>query len=446
MDVEHPVQMTSAHLLVASADESAILRADYQEQRRLPVLTVRCRTRAQTLARLLARVRTTFGVDMPILDIYPANDPPEELLPDVLVTAGPPPASWVPPPGVRWSPVDVTDFSAPPVLAGRLRTLVEEMRLGIAPPPLRVPWARSGWHARAVAWIEERLAAIHRPPTGPIRLQRTWSLSQVMWVPTHTGRAYFKASAALPFGHEPALTAYLASTIPEHTPVVLAFDSAERWLLTEDFGGRKLDEHDPADLELGLPAIIETQRELVGKASELVRVGCLDRPLRALSADLVEALEWARAIGLAVDAPTIHRIAVWVRRGAERLDRLGLPPTLVHGDLHPANAVTVGGRVVLFDWADGAITNPLLDLYSWLRSAREPSLRERLREACVQGWAGVADANLTRFAFEEAGIMSLAYQTVSWVLWLRAFEPELRTVWIDRLGKRIQQLAKVAGT
>jgi hypothetical protein len=446
MDVEHtPVAMTSAHLLVMSADESAILSADDREQHRLPVLTVRCRTRAQMLARLLARVRATFGIDLPILDIYPANDPPEELFPEVLVTAGPPPPSWVPPPGVRWSAGDVTDLSAPPVLAGRLRTLVEEMRLGIAPPPLRVPWARSGWHARAVAWIEERLAAIHRPPTGPIRLQRTWSLSQVMWVPTHAGRVYFKAAAALPFGHEAALTAYLASTIPEHAPVVLAFDSAERWLLTEDFGGRELAEHDPADLELGLPAVIEIQRALLGKARELVGVGCLDRPLSNLSADLVEALEWARATGLAVDGPTIKRIAVWVRRGAEHLDRLGLPPTLVHGDLHPANAVTVGGRVVLFDWAEGAVANPLLDLYSWLRSAREPSLRERLREACVQGWAGIADPNLIRFAFEDAAIMSLAYQTVSWVLYLRAFEPELRTVWIDPLGRRIQQLAKVAG-
>jgi hypothetical protein len=445
MDAVRAVETTSAHLLVANADGSAILSARDQEQGRLPLLTIRCRTRAQMLIRLQARVGTTFGIDLPILDVYPAYNPPEELFPDVLVTAGPPPISWVPPSGMRWAPVDGDMVSVPAVLAGRLQTLLDEMRRGAAPPPLRVPWARPGWHAHAVAWIEERLAAMGRPPIGPVRLQRTWSLSQVMWVPTRAGRVYFKASAALPFGHEPALTAYLARTIPDHAPVVLAVEPAERWLLTEDLGGRELDEDDPADLELGLPAVIEIQRALVGRTEELEGVGCRERPLGTLAEELDEAVEWARATGLIADDPSIKRISVWVRRGAKRLDRLGLPPTLVHGDLHPGNAVTADGRVVLFDWSDGAVANPLLDLYSWLRSAHGSSLRERLRETCVEGWAGIADPDLMRLAFEDAAIMSLAYQTVSWVLYLRALEPELRTVWIDPLGRRIQQLATAAG-
>jgi hypothetical protein len=446
MDAVHAVETTSAHLLVANADASAILSARDREQDGLPLLTIRCRTRALMLMRLEARVGTTFGIDLPILDIYPANDPPEELFPEVLVTAGPPPTSWVPPSGIRWVPVDRAVFPVPPVLARRLQTLLDEMRRGTAPPPLRVPWARPGWQAHAAAWIEERLAAMGTPPTGPIRLQRTWSLSQVMWVPTRAGRVYFKASAALPFGHEPALTAYLARTIPDHAPVVLAVESAERWLLTEDLGGRGLDENHPSDLALGLPAVIEIQRALIGKTEELEGVGCPVRPLGTLAEELDEALEWARATGLIADDPSIKRITVWVRRGAQRLDRLGLPPTLVHGDLHPGNAITADGRIVLFDWAEGAVANPLLDLYSWLRSARESRLRERLRETCVEGWAGIADPDLIRLAFEDAAIMSLAYQTVSWVLYLRAFEPELRTVWIDPLARRIQRLATAAGT
>jgi hypothetical protein len=440
------MQVTAAHLLIVSADSRAILTVDDPVRSTLPVVMLRSRASTPTLARLLTRVRTNFAADFPILDVYPANDPPEELLRDVLVTAGPPPPTWVPPLGVRWSAVHAGDVAAPPVIAGRLRTLLDELEGDVASPPMRVPWARLGWHEDAVAWIDERLAAIGRPRTGRIQLMRSWSLSQVMRIPTRAGPVYFKAVAALPFGHEAALTAYLARTIPTHAPVVIAFDSAQRWLLTEDFGGRQLEEEDPADLELGLPAIIEIQRVLAGKTRELVGVGCLDRPLEDLPRDLARALEGARWMGVDLERSTVDRIGGWVKRGAERLDRLALPPTLVHGDLHPANVVTVDGRIVVFDWAEGVVANPLLDLYSWLRSAREPSLRERLREVCVQGWAGVADPDRIRSAFEDAALLSLAHQTVLWVLYLRATEPELRTRWIDPLTGRIQQLARAAGT
>jgi Phosphotransferase enzyme family len=439
------VQVTAAHLLVVSADGRAILNVDDAVRPGLPVVTVRSRTSRPTFARLLARVRATFAVDLPILDVYPANDPPEELVREVLVTAGPPPPSWVPPPGIRWSSVRAADYATPPVLSGRLRTLLDELRAGRAPPPLRVPWARLGWHERAVAWIEERLAAIDRPRSGLIQLLRTWSLSQVMRIPTDAGPVYFKAVAPHPFGHEAALTAYLARSIPAHAPVVLAFDPAQGWMLTEDFGGRQLEETDPDDLELGLPAIIEIQRALAGKTRELAAVGCLDRPLERLSRDLAVALDGARGMGVPLERATVDRIDGWVRRAAERLDRVGLPPTLVHGDLHPGNVVAVDGRIVVFDWAEGVVANPMLDLYSWLRSAREPGLRQRLREVCAQGWGGVADPDLIRTAFEDAALLSLAHQTVLWMLYLQATEPELRTRWIDPLAGRIQQLAQAAG-
>src|SRR4051794_23063802 len=48
----------------------------------------------------------------------------------------------------------------------------------------------------------------------------------------------------------------------------------------------------------------------------------------------------------------------------ERLDSVadcGLPDTLVHGDLHPGNAIGDGERMVLIDWGDSFIGCPAFD-------------------------------------------------------------------------------------
>ena len=47
----------------------------------------------------------------------------------------------------------------------------------------------------------------------------------------------------------------------------------------------------------------------------------------------------------------------------------GLPDTLVHGDFHPGNTRGVPGRtetLVLLDWGDSGVGNPLLDLPPFL--------------------------------------------------------------------------------
>ena len=43
------------------------------------------------------------------------------------------------------------------------------------------------------------------------------------------------------------------------------------------------------------------------------------------------------------------------------LDECGLPDTSVHGDFHPGNWRSDGGRPAIVDWADAHLGNPVLD-------------------------------------------------------------------------------------
>jgi hypothetical protein len=45
---------------------------------------------------------------------------------------------------------------------------------------------------------------------------------------------------------------------------------------------------------------------------------------------------------------------------------LGIPDTLVHGDLHAGNIGLRGGRSVFFDWTDACVAQPFLDLVTFL--------------------------------------------------------------------------------
>ncbi len=46
----------------------------------------------------------------------------------------------------------------------------------------------------------------------------------------------------------------------------------------------------------------------------------------------------------------------------------GIPPTLIHGDLHSQNVVVTDGKHIYFDWSDAAISHPFLDIVNFLQN------------------------------------------------------------------------------
>jgi aminoglycoside phosphotransferase (APT) family kinase protein len=80
----------------------------------------------------------------------------------------------------------------------------------------------------------------------------------------------------------------------------------------------------------------------------------------------------------------VRRIAQNVPRLRDQLSRLGpLAPTVIHGDLHPGNAIIRrhrdGNVAILIDWERARVGSPLEDVSSWLQSLGfwEPEARRR---------------------------------------------------------------------
>jgi aminoglycoside phosphotransferase (APT) family kinase protein len=133
------------------------------------------------------------------------------------------------------------------------------------------------------------------------------------------------------------------------------------------------------------------------------------------------------------DRAALHRLSVAevraVRRLAprlhglcHRLEALGLPPTLVHGDLHPGNTLRDGDSLAYFDWTDACIAHPFVDLHT-LQWERDEAVRAALLDAYLEPWRAVASEETLRDAVEVARAVTPLHHAVSYSTIARAIEP-----------------------
>jgi hypothetical protein len=254
-------------------------------------------------------------------------------------------------------PLDRADPTklAPPELRPSLERWLDEQR-GAPVPTERPPWACPGWHAEAEAWVGCKL-----------RPHRLWPLSAVLCGERDGKRIWLKAVFPL-FHHEPAVTAALAREHGGALPEVLGIDEARGWLL--------MGELDAAEARSA--AVLRTVRELhdewSGRHDELLALGAPRRTLDVLGSSVAELVR---------DVALEHADAIPALEAACRdLAAHGIAETIVHGDLHPGNAV-VGehGQAVIFDWSDTCIAHPLFDVHLFLFCFADEARREERREA-----------------------------------------------------------------
>jgi hypothetical protein len=358
---------------------------------------------------------------------------------------------WQPPAGARWVAAEaVGGLALPrPDDVAALRAWAAEVRAGL--PPLRAPWARAGWLAEAIAWLDARLAALGRPRTGPVEQLRAWTISCLLRAPTTAGPVYLKAAPAL-FPHEARLTAALARWQPAHFPTVLASDPARNWLLLAELPGRALThEPDPARWEAAVRAFAALQRAAVPHARRLRAAGAFDRRLpwllagwRALLADPAALRPLA-----APEHRALRRLAPAVEADCRALAAAGLPDTLEHGDLYADNIYLVDDRPVFLDWSDGAITQPLLALYCLLeespRLPAEPALAERLREAYLEPWTALAPLPRLRAAFALTERVGPLYQALIYHRIVRGLPSDERWQWAAEVPRYLRLLLHAYG-
>jgi len=115
-------------------------------------------------------------------------------------------------------------------------------------------------------------------------------------------------------------------------------------------------------------------------------------------------------------APVERELAAAGEAAIARL--AALPPTLVHGELYPANVLVGEGRVVVVDWEMAAIAPGVLDL-----AALATGWAGKSRAAILAAYGAVPDADLA------AAELLLALQWLGWADGWQA-PPEQRRDWL----------------
>ena len=291
-------------------------------------------------------------------------------------------------------------------------------------PAERVPWALPGWLAEVREWLEPELERLGHSLAG-IEQRKQWSISSVLRIRTDGPDLYFKVSARLPlFVDEGPVTAMLAERFPGYVPAPLAVEAERGWFLLAEFqelvGWRP-----PLDVRCEmLRRFAGLQRRTTEQTADLIAAGCLDRRLDVLEGQIEPLLADPRAVARLQpdEIDELRRQAPLLREACRRLADVGLPPTLVHGDLHVGNVARQDGELVYFDWTDACIAHPFIDLLS-LRWEEDDASREALLDAYLEAWDGSVPAERLREAASLAEIVIPLHHAVSYRTIVRSLEP-----------------------
>ncbi len=290
-------------------------------------------------------------------------------------------------------------------------------------PPERPPWAQPGWLDDVRAWLGSETARLGRELLG-IEQVKQWSISSVLRIITDGPDLYFKVSAPLPlFVDEGMVTARLAERFPAHVPAPLAVEPGRGWMLFDEFELAGWDA--PLDVRCELfRRFAGLQLSTAALTDELLADGCLDRRLDVLERQLDP---------LFADRAGLHRLgdeevrelrkhAPKLKDLCRRLAGLGLPATLVHGDLHVGNVARLDGHLTYFDWTDACIAHPFIDLQS-LQWERDESRRAALLDAYLEPWREAASEDVLREAVALAAAVTPLHHAVSYRTIVAGLEP-----------------------
>jgi hypothetical protein len=319
-----------------------------------------------------------------------------------------------------WTPI--SELAADDGVVELLRAVDEVTSGRVAPPDGRPDWFRTSWYDEVESWIDARLAELGRRRTGPSRATKVWSMSAVLEIPTEAASVWFKAACAH-FHAEPALTRIVSELVPGHAPDVVATDDGRGWVLTEEIPGA---DEDNVPEDVGPPAarILATlQLRSIDHLPELTAAGV---PIRDLASTgerfdriLEDSLELAHLSPDEITTARAHRDRV--HEVLDELDSLGVPTTLVHGDLHPGNIARSGNALVLYDWSDASISHPFLDAVL-LGGRLTDEEREKTTASYAEVWrAAYPDLDIAR-ALELAVPANMIYQMVTFEQIYRAQE------------------------
>jgi hypothetical protein len=257
--------------------------------------------------------------------------------------------------------------------------------------PLRAPYARPGGPDVTLRWAGEELRRLGHDGRVTAVQRKTWNLSAIWRLdrtepdPGPDQSVWLKQLPGF-LRQEKAVLTWLAATVPDAAPALLAADGEGRQLLAhlpgEDrFGAPVEDRYAMVDLLHTIQVRgVDAVDELIASGVPDLRAGRLAERIRAVAAAHGTAI---RGLGPLVDGLD-DRFAT--------VRRCGLPDTLVHEDFHPGNVrnrPNGGSPPVILDWGDAFVGNPTFDVLRMVDDL-DPVQAKPLLDAWQELWRASA--------------------------------------------------------
>lgn len=305
-------------------------------------------------------------------------------------------------------------------------------------------WATHAWRMEAVAWADEKLAAVGMTRTGPVDQVRIRPWSTLLHIPVDKSIVLMKAP--YPGGsHEGPLLEILAKHVPDTVLKPLAVDKARGWMLLPKAGSTFKDLVEPDEL-LGVwrqvvDVLGSLQRTMESKMGEMV------------DADVPELLPDAQPDVLRDTLTSMDGSAEWDQDFDDACQRLTVGPvpfSIQHDDLHLGNIFAGQGGIgdpVFFDWGDAYIGHPfstMLVVTDVIAEAR-PGDRDAIRGTCelyLDHWSDLASREELRRLLSDAIHVGKLGRALVWERVKRVAKEEEIAVWGDPVTEWLNRLAE----
>lgn len=274
----------------------------------------------------------------------------------------------VAPPAARWIPmrlpmegrfIEAEDFAA---VQTWIKNLVGRNSTGLS------AFDNPGWFFILKDWIQKALRPFQMTLTGDfVQFNASATFSLIRF--TTDGDAVWFKAVGEPNLHEFSISVTLARLFPEYLPSLFATQPACHGWLTADAGGPPLNEAKVSSAWIeAATALAGLQTASVGSIDDLLEAGCRDLrvgtllewvdPFLEVIAKLME--EQSKTPPPILSRQELSDLGRTLKSALHRLQSVGIPDTLGHGDFNSGNILVGSERCVFIDWAEAHVGHPFL--------------------------------------------------------------------------------------
>ena len=326
---------------------------------------------------------------------------------------------------------------------------------------------RLGWLEQAVEWVETTTNS-RLLTTGDVLQLNAGHGFALLRFAMADGSKYWLKATGFPNAHEYEITRYLSgsadSLSAQKRPISRLIALKPEWnaWLMEDAGpsiSEQLEDTNGSSIALqsSLSGLLRLQRMTIGKSECLLQAGAFDQRWAiwsALRGELFEHIIEAMAQQTSTKVPSVsaerlRMVQELFALACDEVENLGLPATVVHGDLS-RNNILVGSSCHFVDWSEAYLGCPLANFAHilMLNRAQDPQLHmglnKSLAHAYCDGWSDWVDPKRLAEALKYApmiGAFSALHGRGDWLDTADRNDPR-RLAYSRTLGRYLDRAAQ----